>query len=139
MDNQKLEEMKQFGLIDKQESKMISIVPRNKSWLEVNGILQYGELPVAPTIAQNSIINGVKISKEDYEKLLVMPYQKEIIGLEEILNAFEDSKTVEPVNKSLTYVMCEVYIRLKKLFPNQTDSWRKRETIFYFGGIPDLA
>lgn len=154
MNNQKLDEMEQFELIDREDEK-ITIVPRDKSWLEANGILQYDKLPVSHIarkknenlgkyeymclVTQNPCINGVEISEEEYKRLLTMDYQEGIDGLEILSNAFEDSKTVEPTNESLNYVMCEVYVRLETLFPDQDDSWRKRETIFYFGGIPDSS
>lgn len=94
---------------------------RDKAWLQEGGILPYDKL------------KGVEISSEKYKKLLDMESQKGREGLEALFVASKESQTIDPTGSDLSAAECEVYVRLKLLFPEKSDSWRKAETILYFG------
>ena len=151
-DSKTLNELEQLGLVSMEEDGTYTIVCRDKEWLESNGIFQYGDFPLAPiaklnngtmsshdymcTFTESKSRFGADISKKDYDSLLDMDYNEGCMGLKHLLKTVEHLKIVEPVSESINLVMCEVYVRLKERFPNKLDTWYKRETVFYFGGMP---
>ena len=146
MRDQRLTQMEGLGLIVNQEGGRNTIVPRDRKWLEERGILTYDALPLSKiAIAENTgqsffhvqmlhpAASGVEISRKKYEELLNMPYQDGMEGLDSLFEVAEASQTVEPTGSPLTPAMCEVYTRLGKLFLDKGDSWKKAETVLYFG------
>jgi len=97
------------------------IVPRDASWLKEKGLLPYDKL------------RDVMISEPDYQGLLDMPWEEGHEGIDTLLSEGELADKVSPTGAALTAAMCEIYVRLGKLFPDKSDGWKKAETVLYFG------
>ena len=68
-----------------------------------------------------------------------MPYQEGLKGLVALFEVSNESENEPPSGPPLTVEMCEVYSRLKLLFPESPPLWRKIETVVYFGKKVGLA
>ena len=121
MVDQRLIHMEELYLIKRTGPHSYFIVPRNEEWLQKNGLLTYEK------------ISGNDISNKDYQRLLAMPSLEDTEGLETLIKACEESQTVDPAGPDLSPAMCEIYVRLKRLFPEKSNSWVKTETVLYFG------
>ena len=117
----RLVQMEELDLIKSQSNGNFAIVSRDREWLQERGILPYDKL------------NGVEILRREYERLLNMKPRRDMAGLDELFRVAKESRGVEPTGPGLTQTMCEVYVRLRNLFPLKSDSWRKTETLLYFG------
>lgn len=142
----RLVQMEDLGLIVDQGNDQITIVPRNRAWLEQRGMLPYDKLPlswkaIAANTGQDSLevqylhpsASGVEISRRMYDELQDMPPVDGKQGLKLLFSASDESELVDPRGPPLNVAMLEVYTRLKKLFPDKNDSWRKTEALLYFG------
>jgi len=149
MRDKRLVDLEELDLIVNKGDGTNDIVPRDRSWLERKGILPYDRLQKSNLAeAENRNIGsqghmilslerpnatGVEISNVDYEKILNMPFVDGQEGLRLMFEASFESEKTSPVGLPLSVAMCEVYSRLKILFPNKSPGWRKAETMLYFG------